>query len=213
MNKMPAHIENEIRKNPNAVLTERGVVLIREGKLDELLIGLPNADQDYAEHFDAIRAEQAENLAIATGKPVETTSDEEDKDEDADETSGQDDTKSTDTTGDVDSTPAETPAETEQTPVSEQTPEDKEVAFEGTDDQRSVQEVSQVIVDANGGKTSEEILFDEAFAAAKKDPKYEGLDDEEIKRRVNLSLAAKARAAAKKATEANAAKEAAADKE
>ena len=67
MNKLPPHIENEIRKNPTAVLTSRGLVKPNAGGIDEVLIGIPNAAELYGEHFNLIR-EQDVNCEVIQPK-------------------------------------------------------------------------------------------------------------------------------------------------
>lgn len=182
MNRMPPHIEMMIHKNPNAVLTERGIVLKRTDRIDELLSGIPNADELYGEHFDEIKAEQAENLRLATGLSEET-----------------------ETVGEQDGVIAPTVEKEADLDASKETSDDKPetndtsgLAFPGSDDTRTAKEVSDYIQEANGGPDT----FDVAFAAAKQNPKYAELSDEEITKRVQMSLAAKERMAKKKAEDA-----------
>lgn len=176
MNRMPPHIEMLIRKNPNAVLTERGVVLKRTDRIDELLTGIPDADKLYGEHFDEIKAEQAENLASV--QPVKQEAVETKVETDSPETSTED-------------------ADKEETPVIKQESVD-DVAFPGAEDTSTIKETSDRIQEANGGPDP----FDTALAEAKQNPKYANLSEEEIVKRVKLSLAAKERAAQKKSEEA-----------
>lgn len=171
MNRMPPHIEMLIRKNPNAVLTERGVVLKRTDRIDELLTGIPDADKLYGEHFDEIKAEQAENLAAVQPVKQEAVG------TDSPETSTENATK-------------------------EETDEDKQesiddAAFPGTEDDTTIKEASDRIQEANGGPDP----FDLAMVEAKQNPKYANLSEEEIVKRVKMSLAAKERAAKKKSEE------------
>lgn len=73
MNKLPPHIENEIRKNPTAVLTSRGLVKPNAGGIDEVLIGIPNAAELYGEHYNLIR-EQDVNREVIQPKEKENGS-------------------------------------------------------------------------------------------------------------------------------------------
>lgn len=201
--RMPPHIEVMIRKNPNAVLTPRGVVAKRTERIDELLMGLPNADKMYSDHFDEIRAEQSENRKLATQATTETievaakddanVSIDAPKAELAD-AGTKDDVPESKPVLDVDKV-AEEVAETATKLNDALTPSEK--AFEGSSegDDRTPQEVSDQIVEQNGYTDP----FDAAFAEAKLNPKYKDLSDEEIKKRVQMSIAAKERAAKKKA--------------
>lgn len=194
--RMPPHIEVMIRKNPNAVLTPRGIVAKRTDRIDELLMGLPNADKIYSEHFDEIRSEQSANHELVKQKTTEAAP-----------VGSKDDGVVPDTEGE---SKMELPEKEQQVTASEQTDveavqdtnsTEKELAFPNTDDERTAQEVSDQIVEQNGYTDP----FDAAFAEAKLNPKYKDLSDVEIKKRVQMSLAAKERAAKKKA-EAEAAK-------
>lgn len=189
--RMPPHIEVMIRKNPNAVLTPRGVVAKRTERIDELLMGLPNADKMYSDHFDEIRAEQSENRKLATQATTETI--DAPKAELAD-AGTKDDVPESKPVLDVDKV-AEEVADTAIKLYDALTPSQK--AFEGSTegDDRTPQEVSDQIVEQNGYTDP----FDAAFAEAKLNPKYKDLSDEEIKKRVQMSIAAKERAAKKKA--------------
>lgn len=181
MTRMPPHIEMTIRKNPNAVLTERGVVLKRTDRIDELLIGIPNADKLYGEHFDEIKSEQSENLRLATSLPEGTPA-----------VAEQDGSGLSDTETETD---LET-SEDNQDGKPEATDTDS-LAFPGTEDDTTIKEASDRIQEANGGPDP----FDLAMVEAKQNPKYANLSEEEIAKRVKMSLAAKERAAKKKSEE------------
>lgn len=62
---IPEHIKQMIERNPNAVLTSRGIVLPRHNGFEELLSGIPNADKLYQKEFDEIRKKQKENREAA----------------------------------------------------------------------------------------------------------------------------------------------------
>lgn len=62
---IPEHIKQMIERNPNAVLTSRGIVLPRHNGFEELLSGIPNADKLYQKEFDEIRKKQKENREVA----------------------------------------------------------------------------------------------------------------------------------------------------
>lgn len=181
MNRMPPHIENMIRKNPNAVLTQRGIVLKRSDRIDELLNGIPNADTIYGEHFDEIRAEQAANLQLASEPAAivveETKQEAKQTDKLPEEATASEDNDTAGTEGKESSEKSELESDEDDKPVPD------------------------ALVDTPVA----EDVFQVALAEARANPKYKDLTEEELVKRVQMSIAAKERLAKKKA-EAEAAK-------
>lgn len=196
MNKLPPHIENEIRKNPTAVLTSRGLVKPNAGGIDEVLIGIPNAAELYGEHFNLIREQDVnretikpngennesgtENSETPTGEslPVHETA--------ADGVTAA--TQSEETAESTD--PVDTVEQPEGQPTESQS--------EPTADPTAQGETKEAESPA-AGESAEEL---------KKEPESVELtpEEKEAARRKALSEAAKARHAAKKAAEAEAKK-------
>jgi len=140
MNKLPPHIENEIIKNPTAVLTSRGLVKPNAGGIDELLIGIPNAAELYGEHFNLIRKQEINKDAI---KPKAETNDKPDsKVENSVPTKGETTDIASDLSGNEGEPTEHKPESTADTEPQAETKE-TESTTSGTDDDVSKEELQQ----------------------------------------------------------------------
>lgn len=192
MNKLPPHIENEIRKNPTAVLTSRGLVKPNAGGIDEVLIGIPNAAELYGEHYNLIREQEINREIVKpngeeNGSGAENSEAPKDRHVPVHETVSGDDTAATQS------------EETDQGDTAEH-PEGQstESQPEPTADQSLQDETKEDESPATG------TVADESKEELQEKPESVELtpEEKEAARRKALSDAAKARHAAKKAAEA-----------
>lgn len=190
MNKLPPHIENEIRKNPTAVLTSRGLVKPNAGGIDEVLIGIPNAVELYGEHFNLIREQDVNRETI---KPKDETDEGIDSNDTPSDSEAENNVSTEGQTADSESESTE--------------PEGQSTASqpEPTADSAAQGETKEAESPAAGE------LVDEPKKELEKEPESVELtaEEKEAARRKALSDAAKARHAAKKAAAEAEAKKAA----
>ena len=187
MNKLPPHIENEIRKNPTAVLTSRGLVKPNAGGIDEVLIGIPNAAELYGEHFNLIREQDVNREVI---QPKDKTDEGTDSNDTPSDSEAENNASAEGQTAD---------SETEHSEPEGQSTESQP---ESTADQSPQDEAKEAESPAAGA------VADESKEELQEKPESVELttEEKEAARRKVLSDNAKARHAAKKAAEAEAKK-------